>query len=78
MPPYIQEQPWKNPPEYGLILSGDMIVDMKSNKILSVIVTELFPREKERTILLANISILFYKAWNDQVKYNALNYFIIK
>ena len=39
-----------------------MIVDMKSNKILSVIVTELFPREKERTILLANISISFYKA----------------
>ena len=55
----------------------DMIVDMKSNKILSPMVTELFLRGRKLNIWLFFISQSYFKV-PKTIRLNATYYFIIK
>ena len=55
----------------------DMIVDMKSNKILSPMGTELFLRGRKLNIWLFFISQSYFKV-PKTIRLNATYYFIIK
>ena len=60
-----------------LIVFDDMIADMRSNKMFSPIVTELFIRGRKLNIYLVFITqfILLYKK---NIKLNSTHYFIMK
>ena len=55
----------------------DIIADLKSNKNLSPIVTELFLRGKKLNISLVFISQSYFKE-PETIRLNAIQYFIIK
>ena len=61
----------------ALIVFDIMIADMKSNKELSPIVTELFLREKKLNISLVFISESYFKV-PKTIRLNAAHYFILK
>ena len=48
---------------------------METNKNLSAVVTELFLRERKRNILLAFLSLSYFKA-PETIRLNATHYFI--
>ena len=56
---------------------NDMIADMKSNKILSLKVTELFLRGRRLNILLAFIPQSYFKV-PKTIRLNATHCFIMK
>ena len=60
-----------------LTVFDDMIADIKSNKKLSLIVTELFLREKKLNITLVFISQSYFKV-PKTIKLNATHCFIMK
>ena len=60
-----------------LIVFDDMIADMKSNKKLSLIVIELFFRERKLNISLVFISQSYFKA-PKTIRLNATHYFIMR
>ena len=60
-----------------LIVFDDLTADMKSNKKLSPIVTELFLRRKKFNISLAFILQSYFKVPRT-IRLNATNYFIMK
>ena len=60
-----------------LIVLDDMIADMKSNKIVSPIVTELFIERRELNILFVFISKSYSKV-PETIRLNPTHYFIIK
>ena len=60
-----------------LIVFDDIIADLKSNKNLSPIVTELFLRGKKLNISLVFISQSYFKE-PETIRLNAIQYFIIK
>ena len=60
-----------------LIVFNDMIADMKSNKKLSHIVTELFLRERKFNISLVFIPQSYFKG-SKTVRLNATHYFIME
>ena len=60
-----------------LIVFGDMIADMESNKKLSPIVTELFLRGRKLKISLVFISQSYFKV-PETIRLNATHYFIMK
>ena len=55
----------------------DMIADMKSNKKLSPIVTELFLRGRKLNVLLVFISQTYFKV-PKTIRLNATHYFMMK
>ena len=59
-----------------LIVFDDMIADMKSNKKLSPIVTELFLRGRKLNISLVFISQSYFKV-PKTIRLNVTHYFII-
>ena len=60
-----------------LTVFDDMIADIKSNKKLSLIVTELFLREKKLNITLVFISQSYFKV-PKTIRLNATHCFIMK
>ena len=75
---------YKNIGEYNLdkkqkilIIFGDMIVDMLSNKKLNSIVTELFIRGRKLNISLVFIPLSYF-AVPKNTKLNSTSYFIMK
>ena len=50
-------------------------IDMETNKNVSAVVTELFLRERKRNILLAFLSLSYFKA-PETIRLNATHYFI--
>ena len=60
-----------------LIVFDDMITDMKSNKMLSPVVTELFLRGTKLKFSLFFISKPFFKL-SKTIRLNATHYFIMK
>ena len=60
-----------------LIVFDDMIADMKSNKKLSPIVTELFLRGRKLNVLLVFISQTYFKV-PKTIRLNATHYFMMK
>ena len=60
-----------------LIVFDDIIADMKSNKKLSPVVTELFLRRRKLNILLVFISQSYFKV-PKTIRLNATQYFIMK
>ena len=60
-----------------LIVFDDMIADMKSNKKLSPIVTELFLRGRKLNVLLVFISQTYFKV-PKTIILNATHYFMMK
>ena len=60
-----------------LIVSGDMISDVVSNKKLNSIVTELFIRGRKLNIYLAFITQSYFKAPKD-FRLNSTHFFIVK
>ena len=63
--------------KWVLIVFDDLIPDMKSNKKLSAIVTELFLRERKLNILLVFITQSYFKV-PKTIRLNATHYFIMK
>ena len=61
----------------ALIVFDDMVADMKSNKKLSPIVTELFLRGRKLNISLLFISHSYFKV-PKTIRLNATHYFIMK
>ena len=60
-----------------LIVFDDMIADMKSNKKLSPIVTELFLSGRKLNILLVFISRTYFKV-PKTIRLKATHYFMMK
>ena len=60
-----------------LIVFDDIIADLKSNKKLSPIVTEMFLRGKKFNISLVFISQSYFRE-PKTIRLNAIQYFIIK
>ena len=60
-----------------LIMLGDMIADMESNKKLSPIFAELFLRGRKHNILLVFIPQSNFKV-PETIRANATHYFIMK
>ena len=60
-----------------LIVFDDMIADMKSNKKLSPIVTELFLSGRKLNILLVFISQTYFKV-PKTIRLKATHYFMMK
>ena len=60
-----------------LVVFDDMIADMKGNKKLTSIVTELFLRGRKLNISLVSISQFYFKV-PENMRLNATHYFIMK